>query len=190
MIADTQTYPAQERDVELGETTRKLRVQVVREVLWYTGAGTEPVSVVLVRDVAGVWRDEALLVTSADATAEFVIAGYCRRWSIEVVFRESKQLLGLHDPQVRTTRSVERAHPMCWFVTALTVLWYATAGQHGPQVQRHRPWYTRKVTPTFADMLGALRLAHWDTLFLKEAAPGKNTKKFHNTVKHWLAAVR
>jgi hypothetical protein len=190
MIEDTQAYPAQEREVEFGDTTRKLRVQVIRNVLWYTGSKTTPMSVVLVRDVAGQWRDEVLLATSTDATAEFVIAGYCRRWSIEVVFRESKQLLGLHDPQVRAPQSVERAHPMCWFVQALTVLWYAAGGKDGPQVQRDRPWYTHQVTPTFADMLGALRLAHWDLLFAQEAADGKDLTEFHNALKNWLAAVR
>src|SRR5450432_366020 len=100
MIEDTAAYPGQVQKVQFGTTVRRLRVQVIRDVLWYTGAKTEPVSLVLVRDVAGVWRDEALLATSSDVSAEFVIAGYCRRWSVEVAFFESKQLLGLHDPQV------------------------------------------------------------------------------------------
>jgi hypothetical protein len=190
MIEDTVAYPAQVRDVRFQETTRKLRVQVIRDVLWYSGSKTEPMSVVLVRDPQGKWRDEVLLATSPDATAEFVIAGYCRRWSIEVVFFESKQLLGLHDPCVRVEASVERTHPMCWFVTALTILWYAGAGRQCPEVQRDRPWYRHKKTPTFADMLGVLRLAHWEMLFSKEAVHDKNLSKFHNTLKHWLAAVR
>ena len=190
LIEDTVSYPAKEVEVGFGNTTRTLRVQVIRNVLWYSGSKTEPMSVVLVRDPKGEWRDEVLLATSTDATAEFVIAGYCRRWSIEVVFFESKQLLGLHDPRVRTDKSVERAHPMSWFVSALTLLWYAGEGRQYPQVQRERPWYTQKVTPTFADMLGTLRLAHWELLFAQEAAGGKDLNKVHNTLKHWLAAVR
>lgn len=190
MIEDTAAYPTRELEVRFGDTTRKLRVQVVRNVLWYTGSKTEPMTVVLVRDVAGRWRDEVLVATSLSVTAEFVISGYCRRWSIEVVFFESKQLLGLHDPQVRTPKSVERTHPMCWFVQTLTVLWYATARKDEPHVQRDRPWYTQKATPTFADMLGALRLAHWDTRFLKEVGDGQDLTNFHNALKNWLAAVR
>jgi hypothetical protein len=145
---------------------------------------------VLVRDAAGAWRDEALLATSPAVSAEFVIGGYCRRWSIEVVFFESKQLLGLHDPHVRTEKSVERAHPMAWFVQAVTVVWYATAGRDCPAVERARPWYQRETGPTFADMLGVLRLQHWEMLFSTEVGGGQDLTKFHNALKHWLAAVR
>jgi hypothetical protein len=123
-------------------------------------------------------------------SGEFVIGGYSRRWSIEVVFRESKQLLGLHDPQVRTEPSVERTHPMAWFVQTLTILWYASAGREGAEVPRDRPWYTTKKTPTFADMLGVLRLAHWDQRFSTELGNGAEPTKFLNSLKSWLAAVR
>lgn len=190
MIENPSAYPATETEVGFGETTRTLRVQVIRDVLWYSGSKTEPMTVVLVRDVAGVWRDEVLVATSPSVSAQFVIGGYCRRWSIEVVFFESKQLLGLHDPCVRVEKSVERSHPMAWFVQALTILWYAGDGREGPQVQRDRPWYTSKNTPTFAGMLGALRLQHWEMLFSKEAADGEDLTEFHNTLKNWLAAVR
>jgi hypothetical protein len=53
---------------------------------------------------------------------------YHHRRRVEVAFFESKQLLGLHDPHVRTQKSVERTHPMAWFVQTMTILWYATAG--------------------------------------------------------------
>ncbi|HEX4609539.1 MAG TPA: transposase [Urbifossiella sp.] len=75
MIADPVTDPGTEQDVTLGTTVRRLRTQVVRDVLWYTGTGTEPVTLVLVRDVAGQWRDEALLATARDASAADMIAG-------------------------------------------------------------------------------------------------------------------
>ena len=45
-------------------------------------------------------------------------------------------------------------------------------------------------TGLFADMLGALRLQHWEMLFSKEAADGQDLTKFHNTLKNWLAVVR
>lgn len=84
MIEDTAGCPGEVQKVRFGSTDRRLRVPVIRDVLWYTGAKTEPVSLVLVRDVAGQWRDEALLATSRDVSAEFVIAGYCRRWCVEI----------------------------------------------------------------------------------------------------------
>ncbi len=161
MIGDADAYPARSQAVSVPELERRLRVQVVRDVLWYTGCGEDPVMVVLVRDPLGQWRDEALVATDPKASAVFLIRGYCRRWSIELAFFDSKQYLGLHDPRVRSARSVERAHPMAWSVGTLTVLWYTVAGHAGAQVERERPWYPWRVTPTFSDMLGALRLQMW-----------------------------
>ena len=100
--------------------------------------------VVLVRDPLGEWRDEALVATDPTVSAAFVIQGYCRRWSVELAFFDSKQYLGLHDPQVWSERSVERAHPMAWFVGSLTILWYCLKGHEGSHVVRDRPWYTNE----------------------------------------------
>jgi hypothetical protein len=161
MIEDGQNYPAHEETIEFPKLQRRLRIQVVREILWYTGCGEDPVVVVLVRDPLGQWRDEALVATDPSVSAAFVIQGYCRRWSIELAFFDSKQYLGLPDPRVWSERSVERAHPMAWFVGTLTILWYAIHGHTGAQVERKRSWYPHKVSPTFSDMLGALRLQMW-----------------------------
>jgi hypothetical protein len=162
MIEDETAYPAEVLEVTFPKATRELRVQVIRDVLSYRGSQTDPVAVVLVRDPAGQWRDEALVATDPRASAEFVILGYCRRWSVELAFFDSKQFLGLHDPRVWSERSVERAHPMAWFVGSLTILWYCLKGHEGSHVVKDRPWYTTKITPTFTDMLGALRLQMWE----------------------------
>jgi hypothetical protein len=166
MIEDLATDPAQTQTIAFPQVTRELRIQVIRGVLWYRGCKTEPVMVVRVRDPLGQWRDEALVCTDPTAAAEFVLQGYCRRWSVELTFFDSKQYLGLHDPRVWSGRSVERAHPMAWFVGSLVILWYTVAGHAGPHVHRDRPWYKQKETPTFTDMLGALRLQMWlDEIF-------------------------
>ena len=116
---------------------------------------------VLVSDPAGQWREEALLATDLKLSAQEVILGYLRRWSVEVAYCESKQLLGLHDPQVWKAESVARAHPMAWFVGALVVLWYVLHGADAESAERERPWYQHKVSPTFADMLASCRLHLW-----------------------------
>ena len=162
MIEDTATYPAEMQTIVFPKVARELRIQVIGDVLWYRGCKDQPVLVVLVRDPSGQWRDEALVATNPTVSAEFVIQGYCRRWSVELAFFDSKQHLGLHDPQVWSERSVERAHPMAWFVASLTILWYCLEGHKGSHVHRDRPWYKSKVTPTFTDMLGALRLQMWE----------------------------
>jgi hypothetical protein len=189
LIEDTGTYPAQILEIAFPKQTRKLRVQVLRDVLWYRGCRTEPVMIVLVRDPAGEWRDEALVATDPTAAAEFVILGYCRRWCVELAFFDSKQFLGLHDPQVRSDRSVERAHPMAWFVGSLVVLWYCQAGHRGSHVRRERPWYKEKITPTFTDMLGALRLQMWEYEVFGESGEESPSPEYIEKLLHKLAAV-
>ena len=155
---------------------KKLQVKVVADVRWYDSAGPKPVQVVLVRDLEGKWRDEALLCTDLEMKAEEVILGYMKRWSVEVCYFESKQLLGLHEPQVRCAGSVERAHPMAWFVGGLVLLWYAQTGHQEEQAHRHRPWYKHKVEPTFADMLACARLHLWQHWLDTEDATTRQDK--------------
>jgi hypothetical protein len=189
MIEDTQSYPAELIEIAFPQVTRKLRVQVIRDILWYRGSKTDPIAVVLVRDPLGQWRDEALVTTDPSASAAFVIQGYCRRWSVEQAFFDSKQHLGLHEPRVWSEPSVERAHPMAWFLESLVILWYCVDGHRGSQVERDRPWYTKKVTPTFTDMLGALRLQMWEHKIYGESGEEVPSPECIRRLLHTLSAV-
>ncbi len=189
MIEDIKTYPAEPMEIAFPQLTRELRVQVIRDVLWYRGSKTDPIAVVLVRDPLGQWRDEALVTTDPGASAAFVIQGYCRRWSVELCFFDSKQHLGLHDPRVRSERSVERAHPMAWFLESLVILWYCVEGHRGSHVEKDRPWYKAKVTPTFTDMLGALRLQMWEHEIYGESGAEVPSPECIRKLLHTLSAV-
>jgi hypothetical protein len=74
---------AENQRFDLPGGPKRLRVQVLCGVLWYTGCKQEPVAVVLLRDPRGSWRDEALLCTDVRMAVAEVVSGYCRRWSIE-----------------------------------------------------------------------------------------------------------
>jgi hypothetical protein len=149
---------------------KKLQVKEVRPCCWYNSAGQARLVVVLVRDPAGQWRDEALLSTDVGLSAQEVVLGYLHRWCVEPCYCGAKQLLGFHDAMVWCAQSVGRAHPMAWFVGGVVVLWYAQVGQHQQQARRHRPWYKDKVEPTFADMLACLRLHLWRSWLRTEPA--------------------
>jgi hypothetical protein len=154
---------------------KRLQVKVIGPCCWHNSAGQRPLRVVLVRDPEGKWRDEALLCGDLGLSAEEVVLGYLKRWSVEVAYCDSKQMLGFHDPKVHSERAVSRAHPMAWFVGSLVVLWYAEVGKHEPQAHSHRPWYKNKVSPTFADMLACLRLHLWRNWL--DSGPGDREEK-------------
>jgi len=90
---------------------------------------------------------------------------------------------------VWSERSVERAHPMAWFVGSLTILWYCLKGYEGSHVERERPWYEDKVTPTFTDMLGALRLQMWEYKIYGESGEGPPSPESIKRLLHTLSAV-
>jgi hypothetical protein len=177
MLADDQQWPAAKEAITFKSgVTRELEVKTITGVCWYDTAGPKAVQVVLVRDPAGEWRNEALVCTEVTLSAAEVITGYCRRWSVEVAFCDAKQLLGFHDPQVWSRLAVERTAPMAWFVATLVVCWYAESGRYGRQAQRHRPWYKDKQTPTFADMLATCRLQLWQAWLQSESASGADAE--------------
>jgi hypothetical protein len=154
-------WPWQELLLHHPKGEKKLRVKILGPCCWYASAGQMPMRVILVRDPEGKWRDEALLSTDLGLSAEEVVVGYLGRWSVEVAYCESKQLLGFHDPMVWSAAGVTRAHPLSWFVGSLVVLWYTQSGRGEEQARRERPWYEEKVGPTMSDMLACCRRHLW-----------------------------
>lgn len=167
-------------DLAKGEK-KKLLVKVIKGVCWYPAAQQRKIQLVLLRDPVKKWRDEMLLSTDLRLSAADVTLGYMRRWSVEVCYFESKELLGLHEPMVRNDLAVQRAHPMAWFVGGVVLLWYARHGLDAEQARWDRPWYTNKVGPTFADMLATLRLHLWQNAWHEASSPDER-----NDLLDWL----
>src|SRR5207247_802701 len=73
---------------------RGLRV-LTYQAVWPRVLGLRPVQVVVVRDPAGKLADAYLFTTDLAARPEGVIAQFAWRWSIEALFRASKQVLDI-----------------------------------------------------------------------------------------------
>jgi hypothetical protein len=139
--------------------------------LWFNSAGTRLLRVVVVRDPSGKRRDDCFFTTDLSMKPTEVLETIARRWSVEVAFRDAKQSLGFEEPQSRTRKAVERTAPMAFVLYSLTTLWYA---EHGEALRRKwfvkRPWYRKKRSASFADMLATLRQASWvETNFVDPA---------------------
>jgi hypothetical protein len=132
--------------------------------LWYGALRAQPVRIVVVRDPSGRRRDEAFFCTDLTVTHAFthafILEGDARRWTLEVAFYNQKQFLGFEDPQNQTATAVARTAPMAGLVYDLVLFWYAARLQqaHAPH-WLVRPWYRSKATPSFLDMLTAVRHA-------------------------------
>jgi hypothetical protein len=126
------------------------------QALYYTTAGQRLVTIVLSRDTVGGRPDQVFYCTDLNLTARDILSAYATRWSIEVTFENSKQLLGFGDAANRLPLAVERTAPMSMILYSLIVLWFHREGYQFVQFP-DRPWYTRKSLPSFADMLSTLR---------------------------------
>jgi len=153
--------------------SRTVTTQVLTlRALWYAALRAAPVRIVVVRDPSGRRRDEAFFCTDLGVDAAFILETYARRWSLEVTFHDTKQCLGLADPQCQAPRAVQRTAPYAFVVYDLVLLWFAEHAASLPTpVWPLRPWYRQKCAPSFPDMLAALRRAGWQTAFSAPPCP-------------------
>jgi hypothetical protein len=144
------------RRVELTLYGDKRRSRLVEtEARWHK-VPDRPLKVVAVEPLSGGRPMQAFYSTCTDDTAEQVLSRYARRWSIEESHKGGKTDLGFEQPQGWSRRAVLRTAPIAMLLYSLIVLWFAREGHrlYRPLV---RPWYRKKVQPSFADMLRTLK---------------------------------
>jgi DDE superfamily endonuclease len=137
--------------------TRKLRV-VSFPAVWPEVLGLTPILVVLVRDPRGKFNDKYLFTTDLSADAAWVSEAFSRRWSIEVVFKASKQVMRIQSPQHWCQQSIEKLSPWVWLMQSVIGLWYITKGRKLPAAQAARRRFGEWDTEwSLAHMLRILR---------------------------------
>jgi hypothetical protein len=130
-----------------------------QRVQWYGPWKNLPVRLILLRDTSR-YYNLALITTDLHSTPEQIITGYAARWSIEVVFCQMRQILGVGQARNRTARAVGGTLPFGLTAYTLVVLWYARHGHPARDVAAHRalsPWYAGKTEVSFQDMTETLR---------------------------------
>lgn len=150
---------------------------IVLDCLWYRVLGPRAVRVVIARESAHPERPLlAVLSTDPRLSAAEILRRYAARWAIEVAFAEAKGQLGVGQARNRTPAAVQRTVPFGFLCRALVIIWYALNGDAHADVARHRqraPWYRHKRTPSFADMLVALRRELIRAEFRAESIPSQ-----------------
>jgi hypothetical protein len=98
------------------------------QAVWPRVLGLRPIQIVVVRDPLGEMDDIYLFTTDLEASRAWVITQFAWRWSIEVLFRASKQVLEIEAPQHWCQASVEKVAPWVWGMQSVIMVWYLTAG--------------------------------------------------------------
>lgn len=117
--------------------TRKLQV-ISFQAVWPEVLGLVPILVVLVRDPDGKFKDKYLFTTDLTADLAWVISTFARRWSIEVAFKSSKQVMDIQAPQHWCRQSIEKLSPWVWLMQSTISLWYFTEGRKLPEARAAR----------------------------------------------------
>jgi len=121
---------------------------------WYRACGVGLLRVVIVKVQTGTIGFRVFFCTDAALSVRDILEGYAGRWSIEVCFRNLKQMMGFADSSARKRAAVERTAPFVGFVYTLLIVWFiehaCTSPVAAPPV---RPWYPHKEGLSFADVL-------------------------------------
>jgi DDE superfamily endonuclease/Archaeal putative transposase ISC1217 len=127
----------QDVQVTIYGTQRTLQA-VSYQAVWPRVLGLRPIQIVVVRDVEGRMDDVYLFTTDLEASVEWVITQFSWRWSIEVLFRASKQVLEIEAPGHFCKESVEKVAPWVWSMQSVIMVWYLTGGQDLPEAEQLR----------------------------------------------------
>jgi hypothetical protein len=122
------SYVWQTVEVSVYGCTRSLQA-LAYEAVWPTVLGQRIIKVVVVRDPSGRMWDAYLFTTDLKASLSLVITQFAWRWSIEVLFRSSKQVMDIEAPQHWSQESVEKLAPWVWSMQSVIMVWYITAGR-------------------------------------------------------------
>lgn len=166
--------------------TRQLQV-ISFQALWPKVMGLVPILVVLVRDPEGRFEDKYLFTTDLDADLGWVISAFSKRWSIEVVFKSSKQVMKIQAPQHWCQQSVEKLSPWVWLMQSVISLWYITEGRKLPAAraarQRFGEWDTEW---SLAHMLRILRRAILEHTIKPKSATKADLSQLLNDLENYL----
>jgi hypothetical protein len=148
--------------------------------------GLRPVRVVVVRDPEGRLWDAYLFTTDLEAPLRGVITAFAWRWSIEVLFRASKQVLEIEAPQQWGRESVEKVAPWVWSMQSVIMVWYLTAGSASPEAaevrERLGEWDSEW---SLRHMVQVLRRVIVNATINPDSADQAQLREMVQTLKNW-----
>jgi DDE superfamily endonuclease len=175
------------RPVEVTVYGRRRSAWVVDyEVVWPRVLGSRAIRVWVVRDPDGRMKDCYLFTTDREADANWVVTQFAGRWSVEVLFRASKQVMDIEAPQHWCRGSVEKVAPWVWSMQSVLMVWYLTVGQKSPEALSLREvmgeWDSEW---SLRHMLRVLRRATLDATIQPNSAQPPELVEMVNNLKNW-----
>jgi hypothetical protein len=166
---------------------RTLRV-LAYTVVWPEVFGLRPIRIVVVRDPERKMKDAYLFTTDLTAALDWVITTYAKRWSIEVAFKNSKQVLSIEGPQHWCQASIEKLAPWVWQMQSVLTLWYLSVGHTLPESRAARermgPWDSEW---SLRHIVSVLRTAVLEKTINPKSGKKANWRQLLGRVKKYLS---
>jgi len=119
--------------------------------LWKPAGGPIQVLIVRLNDLKSL---SYFFSTDLSLSVERVLTLLAARWSIETLFSDLKEHLGMKDWQVRVQESVVRSVPLTCVATSLLILWsMLEANKQNPEFWDIQPWMSQKSSPSMLDVI-------------------------------------
>ncbi len=149
--------------------------------------GLRLIQVVVVRDPEGAMKDCYLLATNLKMGVAEIIRNFSLRWSIEVMFKASKQIMEIQGPQHFCEESVQKVVPWVLAVQTLISVWYLVAGKNLPEAEELRQhmgeWDTEW---SLANMLRVLRRAILKAAIEANSGGQAEMREFLGRLMNWV----
>ena len=121
---------------------------------WYQACGVRLLRIIVVRVDTGRIGLRVFFCTDPSIPIRALLETYACRWTIEVCFRNLKQLFGFADSSAHTKAAVQRTAPFVGCMYSVLIVWFfqhahASISARPPL----RPWYLHKQSISFADIL-------------------------------------
>ena len=106
---------------------------------------------------------EAFFTTDLTLSLGAILEQYRERWAVEITIRDSNAFAGFDD-QCRKVERVVGANTLRLVLAAARTLWFVEHAHHagGLALDRYRPWYRQKGTPSQLDVVWAWREALYE----------------------------
>ena len=167
-----------------GEARELLAVSY--QAVWPRVLGLRPIRVVVVRDAEGRMDDVYLFTTDLQASLEWVITQFSWRWSIEVLFKASKQVMQIEAPQHYCKSSVQKVAPWVWSMQSVVMVWYLSEGRCSAEATQMKacmgPWDSEF---SLRHMIQVLQRATLAATIQPNSASEPQLRQFIQTLQNW-----
>jgi hypothetical protein len=143
-----------------GEGEREIDICSNTCVWFHIGKEAVPIRYVLIRDVEGKFKTQALLSTDLAAEPRQILKWFMRRWQIEVTFEEVRRHLGVETQRQWSDKAIARTTPALFGLFSIIALCAASLWQQKQLGLRQAAWYEKEAA-TFSDVIAAVRRLIW-----------------------------